>query len=120
MEYLYTFLFCFTIIFIFYFLVIYARKKGVEAFKKGKQLAYFKNVYNLKITNDNIKKFILALSLTNAFIIALVVTIIEIFDNLVLKLLLGFLILLPLIIVCYGALAKVFGGTRKKVKKWKK
>ena len=120
MEHLYTFLFCFIIILIFYLLVIYARKKGVEAFKKGKQLAYFKNVYNLKITDDNIKKFILALSLTNAFIIALVVTIIEVFDNLVLKLAIGFLILLPLIIICYDILAKAFGGTRKNRKKVKK
>ena len=116
MKHLYTFLFCFIVIFILYLLVIYLRKKGVEAFKKGKQLAYFKNVYNIKIDDNNIKKFILALSFTNAFIIAFVVTVIELLDGLFFKLIIGFIMLLPLIIICYDILAKSFGGIRKKKK----
>lgn len=117
MEHLCTFIFCFIFIFIFYFIIVYSRKKGIQAFKKGKQLEYFKTVYNLKLSDEDLKKFVFCLSLTNAFIIALVITIVEFFDNLFLKLLLGFVLLIPLILICYDILAKAFGGIRQRRRK---
>ncbi len=108
LEMLYVFLFCFIIVYLFYYLVIVRRKKGLEAFKKGKQLQFFKNAYKLDIKKINLKKFANSLALANAFIIAFTVTIIEFFDNLVIKLLVGFIILIPLILLVYYLLGKAY------------
>ncbi len=105
MEYLYTFIFCFIVIYIVYFIVIVNRKKGLESLKKGKQIEYFKKAYNLNFAKINIKKFANSLALTNAFIMAFTITIIEIFDNLIVKLLVGFVILIPLMLIMYKLLS---------------
>ncbi len=110
MEYLYTFIFFFIFIYLVYFIIIVNRKKGLESLKKGKQLEFFKKAYDLDFKKINIKKFANSLGLTNAFIMALTITIIEIFDNLIIKLLVGFLILIPLMLIMY----KILGSTYKK------
>lgn len=108
MGYVYVFLFCFIIVYLVYYFIIVGRKKGMEAFKKGKQLEFFKNVYHLDMNKLNYKKFANSLSLTNAFILAATVTIIEIFDKLIIKLLAGFVILIPLILITYTILGKIY------------
>lgn len=108
MEYLFTFIFCFIIVYLVYYLVVVKRKKGLEAFKKGKQLEFFKNAYHLDTKKLDYKSFAKSLSLVNAFIIASTVTIIEIFDSLVIKLIAGFIILIPLILICYYLLGKKY------------
>lgn len=108
MDYLLTFIFCYIIVFLVYYLVVVQRKKGLEAFKKGKQVEFFKNAYKLNLKKLNYKSFGTSLSFVNAFIIATTVTIIEIFDNLIIKLLVGFVILIPLILICYKLLGKYY------------
>ncbi len=110
MKYIYTFIFFFTFIYLVYFIVIVNRKKGLESLKNGKQLEFFKKAYNLDFRKINIKRFASSLGLTNAFIMALTITIIEVFDNLVIKLLIGFLIIIPLMLIMY----KILGNTYKK------
>lgn len=101
MDYLFTFVFCFLVIYLLYLLFIVLRKKGLEKFKTSKQLEYFKIKFNLDMNKINFKKFANTISLTNAFMIASVVTIIDGIDNLILKLLAGFVILLPLMYFLY-------------------
>ncbi len=114
MELVYLFLICFVIVYLVYYLVIVSRKKGLEAFKTGKQLLFFKNAYKLDIENLNHKKFANSLSLVNAFIIAITVTLLEFFDSLIIKLVVGFVILIPLILICYYILGRVY--KKKEVK----
>ncbi|MBR3198569.1 MAG: hypothetical protein IKG27_00985 [Bacilli bacterium] len=108
MTYLYTFIFCFIIIYLFYFVIIINRKKGLETLKKGKQIEFFKKAYNLDFNKINIKKFANSLGLTNAFIMALTITIIEVFNNLIIKLLVGFVILIPLMLIMYKLLGLMY------------
>ena len=108
MKYLYTFLFCFIFIYLVYFVVIVNRKKGLESLKKGKQLDFFKKAYNIDFRKINIKSFANALGLTNSFIMALTITIIEIFDNLIIKLLVGFVIIIPLMLIMYKILGNIY------------
>lgn len=108
MEFLLVFVFCFVVVYLVYYSVIVFRKKGLEAFKKGKQVLFFKNAYHLDLNKLNYKKFANSLSLVNAFIIALTVTVVELFDALIWKLLLGFLVLIPLILICYYVLGKIY------------
>ena len=108
LELLYIFLFCFIIVYLFYYLVIVRRKKGLQAFEKGKQLQFFKNAYKLDVKKLDLKKFANSLALANAFIIAFTVTIIEFFDSLIIKLLVGFVILIPLILLVYYILGQTY------------
>ena len=108
MEYLFTFLFCFIIVYLCYSLIVVYRKKGFEKFKTSKQLIYFEKAYNIKPEKINLKHCAQSLALTNAFIIALTCTIIEIFDNLILKLMVGFIILVPLMLLMYKILGTIY------------
>lgn len=108
MEFLLVFVFCFVVVYLVYYSVIVFRKKGLEAFKKGRQVLFFKNAYHLDLNKLNYKKFANSLSLVNAFIIALTVTVVELFDALIWKLLVGFLVLIPLILICYYVLGKIY------------
>lgn len=108
MEYLLNFLFCFLIIYSIYLFLIVLRKKGLQKFIKSKQLEYFKIKFKLNIEKINIKSFANAIALTNSFIISFTVTVIDTVDSLLLKLLMGFIILLPLMYFIYEALGKYY------------
>ncbi|MCI9110791.1 MAG: hypothetical protein HFH47_03135 [Bacilli bacterium] len=108
MEKILVFLICFVIVYLVYFLVVVHRKKGLEAFKSGKQLLFFKNAYNLDTEHLNYKKFANSLSLVNAFIIATTVTVIEFFDSYIIKLGVGFVILIPLMLISYYILGNIY------------
>ena len=108
MNHLLTFIFCFTIIYLLYFIVVINRKKGIEKFKEGKQLEFFKNVYKLDIKKLNIKAFANHLALTNAFIMSFTITIVELIDHFALKMLVGFIILIALMLIMYKILGKAY------------
>ena len=108
MDYLFTFIFCFTIIFLIYTTIVIWRKKGFEKFKISKQVIFFEKAYKIDLNKINLKSFAYALSLTNAFIIAFTCTVIEIFDNLILKLMVGFIILVPLMLLMYKILGTIY------------
>ena len=108
MKYILIFISSFLIIYLIYYLLVVRREKGLEAFKNGKQVLFFKTVYKLDLKKLDCKKFAKSLSLVNAFIVALTVTIIELIDGYILKLLVGFVILIPLILICYYILGKSY------------
>ena len=114
MNYLITFLFCFVVVYLCYSLVVIYRKKGFKKFKTSKQLEYFQKAYNINPEKINLKNFAQSLAITNAFIIATTCTVIEIFDNLILKLLFAFVILVPFMLLMYKLL-----GTHYKKKEGK-
>lgn len=108
MTHVFVFLFCFIISYLVYRLVIIQRKKGFEKFKESKQLQYFKTVYNINFDKINIKKFANSLALTNAFIIGLTVTIMDFIPNFILKILVAFIVLLPLMLISYKLLGQAY------------
>ena len=114
MKYLLIFIITFLLVYLLYYFVVVRREKGLEAFKKGKQVLFFKNAYNLNLEKLNYEKFANSLAVTNAFIIAFVVAVLEIFDNLIIKLLVGFVTLIPLILICYYVLGKIYKNKEAK------
>lgn len=108
MNYLLTFISCFIIVYLVYSAVVIYRKKGFEKFKTSRQLIFFKEAYNLNLEKLNLKSFAQALALTNAFIIAFTCTIIEMFNKLIIKMAVGFVILLPLMLLMYKLLGTIY------------
>ena len=114
MEHLLLFIFSFLLIYLLYLFIIVIRKKGLKKFKKSKQLDYFRVKFNLNVDKINFKSFANAFALTNAFIISFAFTISDFFNNLILKLLVGFLLLVPLMLILYNFLGKYY--KKKEVK----
>lgn len=108
MNYVYTFITCFLIIYIVYFLMIVNRRKGLEKFKEGTQAEFFKKVYKLDFRKTSTKKFANALAITNALIMAATITIIEIFESMIIKLIVGFIVIIPLMLLSYKILGESF------------
>lgn len=106
MKYLLIFMISFVVIYLLYFIVIVSRKKGLESFKNGKQFEFFVKKYELNKSKLNIKSFANSFAFINAFIIALTFTILELFNNLVLKLVLCVFILVPLMLIMYNFLGR--------------
>lgn len=115
MNFLLTFVISFLVIYLVYYLIIVSRKKGLESFKKGAQAEYFKKVYNLDFRKIDLKRFANSLSLTNAFIMSAVITIIELFDNLIVKMAVGFILIIPLMLVSYKFLGEKYRKDDKNV-----
>lgn len=106
MSYLITFVVTFTVMFLLHYFVVVNRKKGLELFKKGKQIKFFKNAYKLKI--KDYKSFATSLSCVNAFIIAFTLTLTELVDNIILKFIVAFFLIIILILICYYILNIIY------------
>lgn len=108
MDYLLTFIICFIIIYLVYSIFVIYRKKGFEKFKSSKQIIFFEKAYNMDFKKINLKSFAQALALTNAFIIAFTFTVIQLIQNFILKMLVAFVILVPLMLLMYKLLSIVY------------
>lgn len=104
MTYILTFIISFIVIYLVYFLVVINRKKGIEKFKEGKQIEYFKTVYSLDTKKIDIKKFASELAMINAFIMSTTLTVLELIDSLILKMIIGFILIIPLMLITYKIL----------------
>lgn len=106
MNHVISFTISFLIIYLVYQILVVRRKKGIEKFKEGKQLEYFKKVF--KLDKINIKKFANSLAIANSFIMATTITIIEFIDNLILKMLVGFIVIIPIMLIVYKILGSIY------------
>lgn len=98
----------FLVIFLFYLFFVILRKKKLEKFKQNMYVEYLVRVYKLDINRIRIKDLALAVALVNSFIIATTVFILGFIDHMILKFLLGFLVLIPLQLLMYHIVGKIF------------
>ena len=104
-EYLIVFLVVFILTYIFF-----VRKN--KKYNKNKipiELLYLVKVYNLDIKKINYKKFIWIYSFINTFIISTVYILITyLLESLILQIIVGTILLILLIIICYGILGRYY------------
>lgn len=115
MNYVMIFMSCFVIVYLVYFIFIIARKKSLEKLKTSRSMDYFKQLYKINPDKINIKQFANLLGAGNAFIIAVVITAIEIFDSFWIKLVVAMVIMIPVIYLTYHVIGKYY--QKKDVKK---
>lgn len=96
----------FIIVYLIYLLLIILRRKKVEKFKNSTEVRYLENKYKLNIKKEDLKSLTHLLSMSNAFIIATTITAISFIDDLILKLMVGFMILFPMILIVYHFIGK--------------
>ena len=112
MDKLLLFIISFLFVYLIYLITVISKVDKNDKFKNSKQVLFFKNVYKIDIDKINLNKFAHVLSLANAFMIALTVTVIELFDKLFIKMMVGFVILVPLMLLVYYIIGKIYKKER--------
>jgi len=108
MDKLFLFIITFLFVYLVYLITVIMKLNKNDNFKNSKQVSFFKNVYKINIDKINLNTFAHVISLANAFMIALTVTIIELFDKLFIKMMVGFVILIPLMLLVYYIIGKIY------------
>lgn len=106
MGYIILFLASFLVVYLAYLLTVILNKKKLEKFKTSNQALIFVKRYKLKLTDKNVKLLATLIALSNAFIIATAITIVELIKNIILKLIVAFLVIIPLILILYSLIGK--------------
>lgn len=102
------FIVTFIIVFLIYLIFVVRREKYLEKFINGKEIGYLKKVYKIKVKKSDYKSLATLVALTNSFIIAISVTIVSLFKNIFIEILVGFGTVLVLILVCYHIIGKIY------------
>ena len=99
----------FAILWVFnYFSIIKPRLKSKKG-NKPTELEYLKKIYKIRIKNIDYKKFIYVYNTINAFIIATVyIIVVYLVSNWILKVVIGFVLLVLMLIICYGILGRYY------------
>ena len=107
----------FIIIYLLYVIFVINKKKKLEKFKTSVYVTYLINVSKLDIKKVNIKVLAHIIALTNAFILSVTLFIIDFIDNIYLKFILGFIVVLILLFMMYFIIGKMYqksGQTKSK------
>ena len=96
------------LIFLLYYLFVIRNKKRLQKFSENSYVSYLVGVYKLDKKKINIKDLAMAIIMINSFIIATTVFIISFTNNFILKFGLGFIVLIPLQLLMYHIVGKLF------------
>ena len=110
----------FILIYLFYLLFVILKNNKLEKFRTNTYVTYLVNVYGLDLKKVNIKVLAHIIALTNALILSSIVFIINYIDNFILKMLLGFIILIPFQFGMYHIIGKMYEKnkqTKKTIRK---
>ncbi len=110
MNLLFLFLITFLVVYLLYLFTVILNKKKINKIFDTNQAKLIIVPNKLNSNNINKNSFAQVISICNSFIVALVFTISELFDNYILKLLVSFVLLIILILIVY----KVIGIYYKK------
>lgn len=108
MKFLVTFLICFIVVFLFYLLFVILNKKTLNKLKNSLESKFLIRFSKINIENINSKTLAISIALSNSFIMSLVFSILVIFvKNTFLRMIIGFFILIPIILIVYYIVGKI-------------
>lgn len=102
------FILTFLLIFIIYELFLVRKAKKDKRRKKPVEVNYLMGKFNLDLDKINYKRLLNIISAVSAFDISFVVTIVSLFENFLLQLLVGFVLIMLLIIVSYDIVGRIY------------
>ena len=114
MKFVITFLITFVTVFLVYFLFMIKRKKAILKLKNSLEVRYLVSKYKIDIEKMDLKSLAYRIALCNTFIISITFMIILFIKVFILKMIVGFIALFPLILIGYHIL-----GTSLKKKEGK-
>ena len=105
---LFYFLIAFFLVYLFYLVTVVLQKKRMDKFKTSNQILYFVKRYKLDVNKIDMTRFTNTLGLANAFIVATAFITTFLVDNYLLMLLVGLIVLIPLILIIYHIIGKIY------------
>lgn len=103
------------LVFILYFFIFVKKKTKYDKNKVPVEFYYLVSLYGLDQKKINYKKFIYATAFINTFIMATTYIIISnLLKHLILQILVGIVLMVLLIIICYGLLGRYYQKRGKK------
>lgn len=97
----------FVVLYLFYLVAVIMKKNKLDKFMKGAEITYLKRRYKLSLNNINKKVLANIIALTNSLIISITILLVVLIDNYILKLMIAFIILVPLIIIAYHIIGTI-------------
>lgn len=110
MESLIWFCLVFFIVYFVYFILVICRKKKLQKVKQSTEILFLQKRFKLNLEKINVKFLAHSIAIINAFIIAVTFVVVELFDNIIIKLMVAFVVLIVLILIIYS----LFGRLLKK------
>lgn len=101
MKYIIIFVVSFLVVYLAYLFTVILNKKKLNKFETSNQALYFVKKYNVKVSDKNVKLLANLVALANSFIISTTLIIIDLVPNYILKVLVAFVIIIPLILILY-------------------
>ena len=99
----------FTLVSIFYYITIRLHYKKYDKNKLPVELIYLKKIYQISVNKENYKSYINILPLVNSFIITTIyITLMYLLNSWILRILIGVVLLILLLIICYGLLGRYY------------
>lgn len=111
MELIGVFISTFVIVYLIYFCLVLLNKRMLKKFMNGTEVKYLKSKYKIKVKDE--KRLAYTIIFTNSFILALTFVLVYYVENLIYKLLLGFVLLIPLILITYHFLGKYYNRKKR-------
>lgn len=104
----------FVTIYLLYLIFVISKKNKLEKFEKSMYVNFLVSISKINIKNINMKKLAHVLALSNSFIISFTVFVIEYIDKFILKLLVGFVLIIPLLYITYFIIGKIYKSKEKR------
>ncbi|MDD2378109.1 MAG: hypothetical protein PHD10_04625 [Bacilli bacterium] len=104
----------FIVIYLLYLFIVVLRQDKLEKFTSAKEITLLVNRHKLNLDKINVKSLANAVALSNSFIISFAIYVASLVDNLILQILIGFLVIIPSILIIYYIIGKHF--KKKEVK----
>lgn len=98
----------FVFIYLLYTITVINNKEKIKEFEKSGQASFIIKKYHLNTTKLNKKEFAHSIAIVNSFIISVTFLITDFLSNYILKLLVGFIVLVPLILIGYHFLGRFY------------
>ena len=99
----------YVLVFLVYYLIFVRKKTKYNKNRVPVELYYLVNIYNLNLKKINYKKFIYATAFINTFIIVTTYIIVfHLVNKWIWQLLCGIVIIILLIIICYGIMGRYY------------
>lgn len=96
----------FLVVYVVYLIFVVGKKGKLEKYTQSVEVKYLLSMYKLDIKKLDIKKLAKLLAFSNAFIITLTLYLIGYIENFLIKLSIGFIILLALELTIYHIIGK--------------
>ena len=113
----------FTMVFLFNYFIFVRKNKKLKKDEMPLELIYLSHIYGINPKKINFRKFQYAYSLLNSFIItSTYLAVIYLIKTMIMKVIIGIVLLVLLIIVCYGLLGRyyLYLEDKEELKKTKK